>query len=126
MSECTSIINETMMNNKKNIANDDITTSIFIGLFSVVMFIGIVCFYVFAYFKWIKGKQLFKKNILIIKNYKMVSRLYYFKTKNYAPSRVIYLKDFKSRNLKITKINCADRFVYFIDYLKNDNTKALY
>ena len=56
----------------------------------------------------------------------MVSRHYYFKTKNYAPSRMIYLKDFKSSNLKMTKINCADRFVYFIDYLKNDNTKALY
>ena len=56
----------------------------------------------------------------------MVSRHYYFKTKNYAPSRMIYLKDFKSSNLKITQINCADRFAYFIDYLKNDNTKALY
>ena len=56
----------------------------------------------------------------------MVSRHYYFQTKNYAQSRMIYLKDFKSSNLKITKINCADRFVYFIDYLKNDNTKALY
>ena len=56
----------------------------------------------------------------------MVSRHYYFKTKNYAPSHMIYLKDFKSSNLKITKINCADRFMYFIDYLKNDNTKALY
>ena len=56
----------------------------------------------------------------------MVSRHYYFKTKNYASSRMIYLKDFKSSNLKITKINCADRFMYFIDYLRADNTKALY
>ena len=56
--------------------------------------------------------------MLIIKNYKMVSRHYYFKTKNYAPSRMIYLKDFKSSNLKITKISCANSFVYFIDYLK--------
>ena len=126
ISGCTSIINETMMNDKNNIANDDTTTSIFIGLFSVVMFIGIVCFCVFAYFKWIKGKKLFKKNILIIKNYKMVSRHCYFKTKNYVPSRMIYLKDFKSSNLKITKSKSTDRFAYFIDYLKNDNTKALY
>ena len=58
--ECTSLINETMMNNKKNIDNNDTTTNIFIGLFSVVMFIGIVCLCVFAYFKWIKGKKLFK------------------------------------------------------------------
>ena len=50
-----------MMNNKKNIANDDTTTDIFIGLFSVLMFIGIIYFFVFAYFKWIKGKKLFEK-----------------------------------------------------------------
>ena len=49
-----------MMNNKNNIGNDNTTTSIFIGLFSVVMFIGIVSLCVFAYFKWIKGKKLFK------------------------------------------------------------------
>ena len=58
--ECTGVINETMMNNRDNIANDNTITNIFIGLFSVVMFIGIVCFCVFAYFKWIKGKKLFK------------------------------------------------------------------
>ena len=60
IAECTSVINETMMNNKKNIANDDTTTNIFIVLFSVVMFIGIVCLCVFAYFKFIKGKKKFK------------------------------------------------------------------
>ena len=60
ISECTSLINETMMNNKNNIANDNTTTNIFIGLFSVVMFAVIVCLCVFAYFKWIKGKKLFK------------------------------------------------------------------
>ena len=48
------------MNNKTKIVNDDTTKNIFIGLFSVPMFIGIICFYVFAYFKWIKGKKLFK------------------------------------------------------------------
>ena len=66
ISECTSLINETIMNNKNNIADDNSTTNIFIGLFSVRMFAGIVCLCVFAYFKWINGKQLFKKNILII------------------------------------------------------------
>ena len=63
IAECTSVINETMMNNKNNIANDNTTTNIFIGLFSVVMFIGIVCLCVFAYFKFIKGKKLFLKKI---------------------------------------------------------------
>ena len=61
ISECTSRINETMMNNKTNIANDDTTKNIFIGLFSVLMFAGTTCFCVFAYFKWFEGKKLFKK-----------------------------------------------------------------
>ena len=65
--ECTSIINETMINIKDNTSNDDTITNIFNGLFSVLLFVGIVCFCLFAYFKWIKGKKLFKKNILIIK-----------------------------------------------------------
>ena len=65
--ECTSVINKTMINNKDNITNDNTTTYIFIGSFSILLFVGIVCFCVFAYFKWFKGKQLFKKNILIIK-----------------------------------------------------------
>ena len=63
ISECTSLINETMMNNKKNIVNDDTTENIFIGLFSVLMFAGITCFCIFAYFKRIKGKKLFLKKI---------------------------------------------------------------
>ena len=58
--ECTSIINETMINDKDNIANDNTITNNFIGLFSVLLFVGIVCFCVIAYFKWIKGKKLFK------------------------------------------------------------------
>ena len=60
ISECTSVINETMINNRDNIANDNTITNIFIGLFSVLLIIGITWFCVFAYFKWIKGKKLFK------------------------------------------------------------------
>ena len=60
IAESTSVINETMMNNRDNIANDNTITNIFIGLFSVVMFTVIVFFWVFAYFKWFKGKKLFK------------------------------------------------------------------
>ena len=73
--ECTSIINETTMNNKDNIDNNNTITNIFIGLFSVVMFAVIVCFCVFAYFKWIKGKKLFKK---------------YTNYQNYGGPRLIY------------------------------------
>ena len=61
ISKCTSFINESMMNNKTGIVSDDTTKNIFISLFSVLMFTGIACFCVFAYFKWIKGKQLFEK-----------------------------------------------------------------
>ena len=60
IAECTSVINETMINNKNNIDNSNTIANIFIGLFSVFLFVGIVCFCVFAYFKWFKGKKLFK------------------------------------------------------------------
>ena len=42
--ECTSLINETMMNNRDNEDNDNTITNIFIGLFSALLFVGIVCF----------------------------------------------------------------------------------
>ena len=58
--KCTSIINETMINNTDNIDNDNTITNIFIGLFSIVMFVVIVCFCVFVYFKWFKNKKIFK------------------------------------------------------------------
>ena len=55
--ECTNIFNETMINNKDNIDNDNTITNIFIVLFSIVMFILIVCSCVFIYFKWFKNKN---------------------------------------------------------------------
>ena len=61
--ECTSVINETMINNKDNIDNYNTICNFFIGLFSVFLIVGIVCFCVFAYFKWFKDKKLFKKYI---------------------------------------------------------------
>ena len=56
-----------MINNKDNINKNNTITNIFVGLFSVLLFVGIVSFCMFPYFKWIKDKKLFKKNILIIK-----------------------------------------------------------
>ena len=53
------------MNNKMSITIDDTTKNIFIALFSVLMLTGITCFCIFAFFKWIKGKKLFKKNLKI-------------------------------------------------------------
>ena len=60
--ECTSVINETMINNKDS-GNNNTLCNAFIGLFSVAILIRIVCFFVFAYFKWFKGKKLFKKYV---------------------------------------------------------------
>ena len=57
--ECTSVINETMINNKDS-GNNNTLQNVFIGLFSVAVLIGIICFCMFAYFKWFKGKKLFK------------------------------------------------------------------
>ena len=57
ISECTSIINEAMMNNN-NYDNDNdynAITYVFIGLFSLLLLV-IICFCVFAYFNWFKKK----------------------------------------------------------------------
>ena len=54
--ECTSVINETMMNNN-DCNNDKTIRNILIGLFLLTL---VICFCVFAYFKWFKGKKLFK------------------------------------------------------------------
>ena len=59
--ECTSIINETMINNRDNIDNGNTVWNIFIGLSFSSYIYGAVCFCVLFYFKWIKGKELFKK-----------------------------------------------------------------
>ena len=54
ISECTSIINETMINNDNDNYNGyKIMAYVFIGLFLIALDI---CFFVFAYFKWFKGK----------------------------------------------------------------------
>ena len=53
--ECTSVTNETMIN-KKNSGNNNTLRNVFIG-FTVAVLIGIICFCVFAYFKWFKGKN---------------------------------------------------------------------
>ena len=55
IAKCASLINETIKNNRDNEDDNNIITNIFIGLFSVLLFAGIVCFCVFAYFKLIKG-----------------------------------------------------------------------
>ena len=56
--ECTSVINETMINNKDS--GNNTLRNVFIGLFSVTVLIEVICFCVIACFKWFKGKKLFK------------------------------------------------------------------
>ena len=69
ISKCTSIINETMMNNYDN-NNDNnvykIMAYAFIGLFLISL---VICFCVFIYFKWFKGKYT-NNNKIYTYNYK--------------------------------------------------------
>ena len=48
------------MMSSKDSGNNNALCNVFIGLFSVVILIGIVCFCVFAYFRCFKDKKLFK------------------------------------------------------------------
>ena len=66
IAECTSLINETMINNRDNIDNDNTIWNIFIGLFSVVMIAEIVYAYSLI-LSGLKVKNCLKINILIIK-----------------------------------------------------------
>ena len=53
--ECTSVINETMNNNNNNYDNDnDYNTIIYVSIGFFIL--AIICFCVFAYFKWFKNK----------------------------------------------------------------------
>ena len=65
--ECTSIINETMINNKdNNTAEFNAINYVFIGLFLLTL---VICFCVFPYFKWFKGKYT-NNNKIYTYNYK--------------------------------------------------------
>ena len=57
--ECTSVINETMINIKDS-GNNNTLWNAFLGLLSVVILIRVICFFLFIYFKCIKDKKLFK------------------------------------------------------------------
>ena len=122
IAECTSVINETMMNNVDNKENDNAVTYIFIGLFSILLF-GIVCFCVFAYFKWIKGKKLLKKNILIIEHIKMDIKSLEIKTKtNYNWDDIVYINDFDMNSLEMIKRESRiGGNIYYIGYVLEPN-----
>ena len=87
------------------------------------MFIGIVFLCVFAYFKFIKGKKLFKKNILIIKNYlsnyKMVIESLKIKTKtNYNWDDIVYVYNVDVKLIKVIKRESRIGVdIYYIGYV---------
>ena len=112
--ECTSIINETMINNKYSCNNT--LRNVFIGLFSVAVLIGIICFCMFAYFRWFKSKNL--KNILIIKYIKMeIEQLKIKNQNNYNWDDIIYINDFDKDLLKIIKRESKIGInIYYIKY----------
>ena len=60
IAECTSVINETMINNKKDISNDDTIPNIFIGLFSVVCLLELFVFVYLIFLGGLKVKKSFK------------------------------------------------------------------
>ena len=53
--ECTSVINETMMNNNNYDNDNDYNTIIYVSIGFFLL--AIICFCVFAYFKWFKNKS---------------------------------------------------------------------
>ena len=113
IAECTSIINETMMNNKKSVDNN--TASIFIGLFSLDLF-------VFAYLLILSGLKIkiyLKINILIIEHIKMDIKSLEIKFEtNYNWADIVYINEFDPDLLKIIKRE--SRFgtnIYYIEYI---------
>ena len=104
-----------MINNKDNTEHDNTITNIFIGLFSIVMFILIVCFCVFVNFKW------FKKKILTTLRIKMVIKS--LKTKNqsyYYWCDIMFIDDFNIEFFKIAKRESrAGIDIYYIGYVVN-------
>ena len=119
IAECTSVINETMMNNRDNDDNDNTITNIFIGLFSVLLFVGIVCFCVFAYFKWINGKKLFK--ISVCKTYKKTISIKIKDPLFIYYARSVNILDFNLEKLSIEKVHAINDELERIYYVKYNN-----
>ena len=87
-----------MINNKDNVNNSDTITNIFIRLFSVLLFVGIVCFCVFAYFKWFKNKKILTTLVkMVIKSLKIKKQSYYYWFD------IIFIDDFNIKFFRIAK-----------------------
>ena len=106
MYEC----NENMINNKDNIDNDNTITNIFIGLFSIVMFILIVCSCVLIYFKWFKNKKKILTTFIkmVIKSLETKNQSYYYWYDT------IFIDDFNIKFFKIAKRESRAEIVFTI------------
>ena len=117
ISECTSVINETMINNKES-SNNNTLWNVFIGLFSVVILIGVICFLYLFILNALKIKNYLKINILII-NYKMDIEPLQIKDKYYydCDDIIIYDFDFDIGLVKIFKRESKIGVnIYYIGY----------
>ena len=65
--ECTSIINETMINNKNNIDNSNTIATLLLDYFQYFYLLELFVFACLLNLSGLKVKNYFKKNILIIK-----------------------------------------------------------
>ena len=104
-----------MINNKENIDNDNTITNIFIGLFSIVMFILIVCSCVLICFKWFKNKKILTTFIkMVIKSLEIKNQSYYYWYDT------IFIDDFNIKFFKIAKRESrAGIGIYYIGYVVN-------
>ena len=102
--ECTSVINETMINNKDS-DNNNTLRNVFIGLFSVTVLIGIICFCVFAILSGLKVKNYFDSQLLKIN-----------KRENRENNNIYYI------SYKINKpehdINSINNLYFVVDHLR--------
>ena len=111
-----------MINNKDS-GNNNTLRNVFIGLFSVSVLIGIICFCVFA-FKWFKGKKLFKNKYVDYENVQyIIMAAKSLKIKNesmFYSNDMIQLNNFDSQLLKINKReNRENNNIYYISYKIN-------
>ena len=106
-----------MMNNNDN--NNDssfyrIMAYVFIGLFFISL---VICFCVFIYFKWFKGK--YTNNKIYTYNYKMSIESLKIKNQSYYYwNDTIYIDDFDIKYLKINKRESRVEIdIYYIGYV---------
>ena len=121
IAECTSVINETMINNKDNIDNNNTITNIFLGLFSGLYLLKL---FVFAYLlisSGLKVKNYLKINILIIEHIKIDIKSLEIKTKiNYNWDGIVYINGFDVNSLEIFKRESRiGANIYCIGYVLN-------